>query len=290
MNQPSAEKRRRSATPDGSSWSAIAAVVVVAFVLCAPAFAADKFAVMRREADGSVMLHEESERDWVSAQAGAIEHYDNWRAAVSNPPGHMEVRGDIRMGGHEFGDHMVLSNYQESIVDSLGHSYSNNAPAGQLTRYEVIWRWYNADDMSLLGSYQVRVGLGFPFPPGDRARVRQDEGFLLHLDIPLAPRIFFSTQYVSAEGISHEDIGILYGRPINTGMSPLPARDFTTGAEFDPGGDSSNNLVNYMKGYPIPAPSIVAFGGAVFVVNCGRRRSAGRTRSGPAQGRILRGI
>jgi hypothetical protein len=250
------------------------AVCVLALVLCGQAVAADKFAVMRHSPDGNgYVLVEEQEADWVSAQAGAIEHYDNFRGTESIPPGNLVIHGDVRMNGDEYGDHMVLSAYHEGIVDSFGHSYSNNAPSGNLTQVDVIWRWYDASDMSLLGSDHAIIRLLFPFGPGERARVRQDEGFLLHLNIPLAPELYFTTQYLGAQGISYQDIGILYGSPINTGSSPRMARDFTTGAEFNPGGDPSYNLVNYMKGYPIPPP-----GTSVLVLCEIAALAAGRSR------------
>lgn len=248
------------ATGNRERWGAVVrSFWVLVLALCGQAVAADKFAVMRHSPDGNgYVLVQEHESDWISIQAGAIMHYDNWTTAVDSPPGRTVIRGGIRMNGDEYGDHMVLSNYHQGIADSFGHSMSNDAPAGNLTRYEVVWRWYDASDLSLLGSFSLRVGVLFPFRPGDQVRVRQDEGFVLDQNIPLAPEIYFSTQYSSAEGISYRDIGILYGSPNNTGASPRMARNFTTGAEFNPGGDPSYNLVNYMKGEPIPAPAASA--------------------------------
>jgi hypothetical protein len=257
----------------GSNAIAFTAVLgALAFSPSIPVQASDISAMLHRTPEGGYVLLR-SERQDPSIQAGVTENYDNWRTVASSPPGRTEVRGDIRLGGHEWGDDLVLADFTDGVVDSIGRGISNNAPQGDLTRFDVVWRWYDASNMSLLGSIQLQIGVGFPFGPGDRVRMGQFDGFLRSFGVPLAPHVWFTSQYTAAEGISNEDIGMLYGSPVNTGASSPIVRNFATGEEIIPGGNPANNFVYYLKSYSVPAPGFVVLVIAILpAVGCRRDR------------------
>lgn len=182
----------------------------------------------------------------------AVEVYDNFRRPDYDPPGNTLIRGRLRTGGHEVGDDMFLDHFEGGLLDSSGFTIANMSDGETLTAVRIAFRFYEEDQVSLLGEFVVGLELGFPLPPRSAGTYRWSEGSLLDLRIPIQSEMYHSIQFSDAEGAPLADLGQLFGGPPNTGTSSRFVRDFTAGQAIDLGDEPLNNLFMFVRSSPIP--------------------------------------
>ncbi|MDX2148973.1 MAG: hypothetical protein SFZ23_15780 [Planctomycetota bacterium] len=175
-------------------------------------------------------------------------------------------------GGDENGDTAQLANYQQGVIDSAGFTLVNNSTTSNITAMRVEFKWYNFDDNSFLGGFVLNAGFAEPRLPGSRARIEGDIGTLRFLNIPLAPRMIYTTKYLEVfGGASLSDVGMLYGGPVSVGSSDRFIVNRTTGQQIDLG-SADQNLGYFIRGFVIPAPaSALAFASLGFFAARRRR-------------------
>jgi hypothetical protein len=199
-------------------------------------------------------------RDGLIRRADAIppgpadftEVYDNARDDFVG--GRTVLNRRARTGGREVGDDLNLSSYSGTTLDSTIHTIVNFSQDAELRRIRSTFRWYDRADSRLLGEVSFPAQFAVPLPPETGTIIYAAEGFWDSFNITLADQIYFTLQYSEPVGIDIEDIGQLYGGPINTGSSSRFIRDFTLGQDIDLG-DDQTNLGMAIRVNPVPAPA-----------------------------------
>jgi hypothetical protein len=187
------------------------------------------------------------------ADPTAIEGYDNFRGSWAFPPGATNLNGRLRTGGNEVGDDIRMSVPGRGLIDRVGTTMNNFSVDGTVERFRRTWRWYNATDFTLQGELSFLVTIAGGLPPLTGGIFNQPRGFLAEFGIQVEQNVYFTVQYSEVVGVSINDIGQLYGGPINTGSSSRFIRDFTTGQMIDLGSDQQN-LGLKIDFNPIPSP------------------------------------
>jgi hypothetical protein len=201
----------------------------------------------------------------------AIEGYDNFRSFISFPPGMTILDQRIRTGGREIGDDVNLIGYDGGSLNRCGTTLVNLSTENLLTRFQLTMRWYRQGDLQLLSSYTFVAGIAGGLPPNTGGLFFQRADFLTPLGITVEPNVYFTVQYSNIVGVSIDDIGQLYGGPINTGSSSRFIRDFTTGQMIDLGSDQQN-LGLKIDFNPIPSPGPAALIALAAIIGTCRRR------------------
>ncbi|MDX2148019.1 MAG: hypothetical protein SFZ23_10900 [Planctomycetota bacterium] len=189
------------------------------------------------------------------AGPGTVMMYDNY--TPTNFGGQTTLTTVISVGGDEYGDSVNLANYQQGIIDSAGFTLVNNSTTSNITAMRVEFKWYNADDNAFLGGFILNTGFAEPRLPGSQALIEGDIGTLRFLNIPLAPRMIYTTKYLEVFGGANlSDVGMLYGGPVTVGSSDRFIVNRTTGQQIDLG-SADQNLGYFIRGFVIPAPGSV---------------------------------
>ncbi|MDX2146234.1 MAG: hypothetical protein SFZ23_01830 [Planctomycetota bacterium] len=167
------------------------------------------------------------------------------------------MTADVRTGRQVFGDDLNLVGPfgPGYIIDSAGFSLANYSRTGSISALVARFRWIDRDTQTQVGQLDLNLQL-VPIGPGQRDRVRGDIGTLRFLNIPVRPRMYYTTEFLSVTGIDIADIGISYGGPIGVGSSSRFIRNFTTGQDIDLGSENQN-LGYLIRTYPLPAPGSV---------------------------------
>jgi hypothetical protein len=177
---------------------------------------------------------------------------------------------DYRVGGDEVGDDLVLTS-GGGIIDSAGFSMVNMSANDNLTGLRAVFRWYDSDTEQLLGSFTLNGDFPRNIVPGERIRIKGEEGTLRMFGIPVAPRMFHTTEFLEVRGIDLADVGMTYGGPHNVGSSSRFARNFTTGETIDLGG-ADENFGYLIRTWPVPAPGTLAAAAGAVALGFRRRR------------------
>lgn len=229
-----------------------------------------------------VMVYSGSRDNWVVSTvndsevqpAQLVRMYDNY--TPNRPPnnnGRTELTSVLATNGDEYADDLVLENYQDGIIDSAGFSVVNRSASIPIPSFRVRFRWLNADTSEFLGGFTLNLSFGNePILPGERLRVRGTDGTLLGFNIPVAPRMKYTQQWLEVGGgASLDDLGMLYGGPNTNGSSSRFVENLTTGQLVDLGG-ADKNLGFYVSTFVIPAPGSAVFAVAFAGVVVRRRR------------------
>ncbi|MDX2146798.1 MAG: hypothetical protein SFZ23_04685 [Planctomycetota bacterium] len=181
--------------------------------------------------------------------------YDNYTSPFFG--GHTRLLSTFSVAGDEYGDSVQLANYQQGVIDSAGFTLVNNSTTNSITAMRVEFKWYDANNNSSLGGFVLNAGFAEPVLPRERTLIEGDIGTLRFLNIPLAPRMIYTTKYLEVfGGASISDVAMLYGGPVTVGSSDRFIVNRTTGQQIDLG-SADQNLGYFIRGFVIPAPGSV---------------------------------